>query len=290
MPAGDGLPDLTAELDLLVSAAEAAGVLALRYFRNAPRTWSKANDSPVSEADLAVEEMLAERLRVARPAYGWLSEERADDGSRLGAPRTFIVDPIDGTREFIAGGPGWTIPLALVEAGRPVAAVTLAPARRELYTSALGGGAFLDGRRLSGSGRQRLAGGRVSGPRRLLRSPPVAPELALEVTTHASLAYRFAQVADGRLDGAIAKPNAQDWDVAAADLLVHESGGRVSGLDGAMLRYDRPTTAHPWIVAAAAAVHDELARTVAGAIAALAPVPGETADALAGAAPHGSRA
>jgi myo-inositol-1(or 4)-monophosphatase len=247
----------------------AAGEVALRYFGKSPRTWSKANDSPVSEADIAVEDMLAAHLRQARPIYGWLSEEREDDRSRLGARRSFVVDPIDGTREFIAGGPHWTIPLAVVETGRPVAAVILAPALGDLYTATLGGGAALNDGPIRVSGRRELAGSRIAAPKRLFRSPPLLADPHVSTVFFASLAYRLARVADGRLDGAFAKPNAQDWDLAAADLLVHEAGGSVTDLASNMLRYDRNETGHPSVIAATPGIHAALAEKAAEAIAVL---------------------
>lgn len=270
MQAAEALPPLAEELDLLDSAARAAGEVALGYFRKSPNVWSKSGDSPVSEADIAVDRMLAERLQGARPAYGWLSEESEDAGSRLNAARSFIVDPIDGTRDFIAGGDAWTIPLALVEAGRPVAAVIYAPARQEMYRALRGGGATLNGEALRVSGRSTLHGARIAGPRRLFRPPLIPAGVDVTVRFYASLAYRLALVSSGRLDGAAVKAFAHDWDLAAADLLVSEAGGALAGLDGSVIRYDRHETIHPPIVAATPGLIDELVGLVRAAMAAAA--------------------
>lgn len=268
MQAAEALPPLEDELDLLSMAARAAGEVALRYFGKSPNVWLKPGDSPVSEADMAVDRMLADRLLRARPAYGWLSEETEDAGTRLRAPRTFIVDPIDGTRDFIAGGTAWTIPLAIVEAGQPVAAVVYAPALGEMYEATRGGGATLDGRPIRVSARASLHGARIAGPRRLFRPPFLPEDIDVTVKFYASLAYRLALVAAGRLDGAAVKGSAQDWDLAAADLLVREAGGAVAGLDGSVIRYDRTETGHPPIVAATPGLMDEIVGLVRAAMAA----------------------
>ncbi len=258
-----------ADLALLESAARAAAAVALRFFRHAPAVFTKANDSPVTEADLAANEVLAEILRSARPDYGWLSEETADDGSRLVRRCSFVIDPIDGTREFIAGGAAWTISLAVVERGRPVAAALFAPVLDEMFLATAGGGSTLNAAPIHVSARAGLDGARFSGPRSLFRAG-LGPEVLarLSVRYYASLAYRIALVAAGRLDGAAAKGSSQDWDLAAADLLVHEAGGIITSSDGAGLRYDRDETGHPPIVAAGPALHPELARLARAGLAA----------------------
>src|SRR5688572_23950780 len=148
-PDNDELPDgVDDDLQLLRSTAVAAGILATAYFRKDVRFWNKSNASPVSEADVVVDRFLETTLRAARPDYGWLSEEGEDDDSRLAAARAFVVDPIDGTRGFLRGDDSWTICVAVVEAGQPIAGVVYAPARDEMYEASIGGGARLNGRPL----------------------------------------------------------------------------------------------------------------------------------------------
>ena len=125
-----------------------AGRIAMRFFRQRPEVWMKAGSSPVSEADYAVDRFLRETLLAARPHYGWLSEETADSGSRLSARRTFVVDPIDGTRGFLEGRDIWCVSAAVVENGRPLAGVLEVPARQETYTALPGRGAFKNGARI----------------------------------------------------------------------------------------------------------------------------------------------
>ncbi|MBB5752111.1 3'(2'),5'-bisphosphate nucleotidase CysQ [Prosthecomicrobium pneumaticum] len=242
------------DLLLIAAAAREAGAIALRYFRNNPRRWTKGVSSPVTEADIAVDDFLSARLRAARPDYGWLSEETADGPERLDRARVFVVDPIDGTRGFIEGDRRWTVSIAVVEHGRPVAAALYAPALDELFEARTGGGATLGGRPLALATPPALDAAHIAGPRRqakLLgtRAPDFVP----------SLAYRIALVATGRIDVAIAGPNAQDWDIAAADLIVAEAGGLLADLDGAPPRYNRSDPRHPALVAAAPALQHAVA-------------------------------
>ncbi len=254
---------MTADLDLIVDAARAAADLALGYFGRDPRSWAKESGSVVSEADIAVDRLLAERLRSARPGYGWLSEETADAPDRLARRRLFVVDPIDGTRAFLSGRREWCVALAVVEDQRPVAAVLAAPALGHLFSAVAGGGADRDGRRLPRLTRTGLGGARLAGPRRHAR--PVAEAVGLPAAAIRfvpSLAYRLALVASGEVDIAISGPNANDWDIAAADLLVHEAGARLIALDGGTPRYNRAGITHPLLVAAAAGIAGDVAALI----------------------------
>lgn len=216
-------PPYEDDLELLRATAVAAGIIASGYFRREVKSWTKANASPVSEADIMVDRYLAASLLNARPAYGWLSEETADNPSRLDCERVFIVDPIDGTRAFLRGEDCWTVCLAVVEKGQPVAGVVYAPARNEMYEASLGGGARLNGQPLV---RRRRAG-----------SPPLIPapgavhqelqDAGLNYTRgpmYPSLAYRLVQVASGGLDAAVGRRGSQDWDIAAAAVILAEAG------------------------------------------------------------------
>lgn len=244
------MESLKADLDLLTAAALRAGELAMRFFRRSPQAWAKEGGSPVTEADVAVDHLLRTALLGERPLYGWLSEETEDDPARIGRERIFVVDPIDGTRAFIEGDDRWCVSVAVVQAGRPVAAALAVPARRELFTATAGGGAWAGEARLSASARPELAGARVAGPRGWLKSAllhDAAPRLQPHVP---SLAYRIAAVATGRLDAAFASPRAHDWDLAASDLLVHEAGGRLTDLAGAAPIYNREIPRHGVLAAA----------------------------------------
>jgi myo-inositol-1(or 4)-monophosphatase len=253
---GEGPAGFGADLELLERAAREAGELALSYFGKDPESWFKGKPgmSPVSEADLAVDRLLTELLRGARPGYGWLSEETADDRSRLEHDRVFIVDPIDGTRAFLAGGDEWTVAVAVVEAGRPVAGAVFAPVRGEMFTARKGSGAFLNGGQISVSGQVNIAGATLSGPHSIIANADVLSAGFVGSDILRSLAYRLATVAAGRVDVGAARGGPSDWDLAAADLLVQEAGGRLTDLSGRDLIYNRAKTGHPALIAAPAAL------------------------------------
>jgi myo-inositol-1(or 4)-monophosphatase len=245
-----------AELTLMTEAAREAGAIAMRFFGTAARRWTKDDDSPVTEADIAVDHFLHDHLTAARSGYGWLSEEREDDPARLSRQRVFIVDPIDGTRAFIAGEQGWVVSIGLVEDGRSVAGVLFDPVADELWSAAVGAGAFMNGQPLAAGTRTEIAGARVAASKKAIRiAGLVDREGTMNRIFTKSLARRLALVAQGRFDAAIASASARDWDLAAAVLLVQEAGGTVSDLGGAAVRFNRPDTRQPSLVAAGKPLH-----------------------------------
>ena len=231
------------DLELLRTTAVGAGIIASGYFRRNLKTWTKENASPVSEADIVLDKFLHASLLAARPHYGWLSEESVDDFERLSAGRVFVVDPIDGTRGFIRGDDSWTVSLAVVEAGKPIAGVIFAPARDELYDAHAGGGARFNGKPLV----RRPHMGR--GP--VIPAPgAVHQELQAAGLDYArgpafpSLAYRLVQVATGRLDAAVARRGAQDWDIAAAAVILEEAGIAFEDVCTGTPRFNRTDVRH----------------------------------------------
>lgn len=248
------------DLPLLIEAAKAAGEVALRHFRHSPETWEKsAGAGPVTAADLEVDEMLRDRLLAARPDYGWLSEETEDGSARLRTHRIFIVDPIDGTRAFIAGEPSWSHSLAVCEEGRIVAGVVYLPVRGLLYAAALGEGATRDGVSISVSGHDGTPGARIlanAANFRAERWPGGAPEA--ERHYRPSLAWRLALVAEGRFDAMLTLDPVWEWDIAAGSLIAAEAGARVTDRTGAMLRFNRPEARGPGLICAAPGLHDTL--------------------------------
>jgi myo-inositol-1(or 4)-monophosphatase len=241
--------------DILGAAALDAGALAMRFFRVGERTSarveSKHGGSPVTEADFAVDDFLRTRLGGAFPGAALLTEEREDGPERLARSRLLIVDPIDGTRAFIAGDPRWAVSIALVEAGRPVAAIVHAPALGVTYAASRGGGARRNGALISVSTRTAIAGARVAGPK------PIADAIGAEIGAPfilepkaPSLAYRLCLVAGGLVDIGLASEKAHDWDIAAADLILEEAGARLVGLDGEGAIYNKRETRHGILLAA----------------------------------------
>jgi myo-inositol-1(or 4)-monophosphatase len=234
----------------LAGCVREAGQLALSMFRTPLKQWSKAGSSPVSEADIAVDRLLRERLTAALPGVAWLSEESADDPARLASRYVWIVDPIDGTRAFLAGLPDWTVSAALVDDGRPIAACLFAPATNEFFLASADNGATCNGAPIAVTRGASLAQARVAGPKSFVqRLTLLAPDLVVVPRVH-SLALRLARVAQGTLDVAIAGAHSHDWDLAAADLLVHEAGGALTHVGGGTVLYNRAELRHEILLAA----------------------------------------
>ncbi|MBN8920687.1 MAG: 3'(2'),5'-bisphosphate nucleotidase CysQ [Rhizobiales bacterium] len=243
---------ITAQLG---EAVREAGAYALSRFRSQFRTWTKGMSSPVSEVDIAVDEMLRKSLAALDSAAAWLSEESIDDLARLQAPRVWIVDPIDGTRSFIGGLADWAVSAALVEAGRPVAAALFAPAENAMYLATAGRGTTINGAALRATDSSSLAGARATGPKRRLDALAALGTGIVPVPRIGSLALRIARVASGEIDIAFAGGNSHDWDLAAADLIVLEAGATLSAFDGTPVTYNRAEPVHGSLVAAARERH-----------------------------------
>jgi myo-inositol-1(or 4)-monophosphatase len=242
----------------LAAAVRSAGVLALEASKKPVKSWVKGHDSPVSEVDIAVDTLLKTQLAPIVPGAAWLSEETEDDPARLSARRVWIVDPIDGTRAFLAGRADWTVSVALVEDGRPIVAALYAPASEEFFAAVAGASVTRNGLAIRASAGEELAGARISGPKRLLDQVSAAvPDVVIVTRVH-SLALRLARVADSTLDVAFAGGNSHDWDLAAADLLVHEAGGALTTIEGATLSYNGATLTHGMLVAAGRPRHRAL--------------------------------
>jgi len=245
--------------DALEAVMREAGELARFTSRGEFKRWTKGEDkSPVSEGDIAVNNLLHTQLRALVPQAGWLSEETEDDVAGRAVQQAWVVDPIDGTRAYIAGFPDWTISVALVEDGRPRLAALYAPVTDEMFLAVAGHGATLNGVAMTASGGDGLAGAKLAGPKRYLdRLGGMAAGTLPQPKIH-SLALRLTRVAHGALDLAIASPGSHDWDLAAADLLVHEAGGAMTDLTGRPLRYNQLLTSHNALLAAGAARHGTL--------------------------------
>jgi myo-inositol-1(or 4)-monophosphatase len=238
------------DVELLTDTVREAGRLALPLFRTELKNWTKGASSPVSEADIAVNDLLEQRLRAATPDYGWLSEESVDDDDRLGRRLVWIVDPIDGTRSYLAGREDWCVSVALVEDTAPVLAAVFAPVTDEFFFAARGNGATRNAVPIHATAGTELDFSRVAGPK------PLAERLnssSKEIVLHpriGSLALRLCRVAQGNLHAAFAGGQSRDWDLAAANLIVQEANGRMTALSGDPILYNRREVAHGMLVAA----------------------------------------
>lgn len=248
------------DLDLITEAATDAGKIAMRFFRADCAQWEKEEDAgPVSEADLAVNALLMDRLGTARPDYGLLSEEAEDDGTRHRSERTFIIDPIDGTRAFLRGETGFAVAIAIVEQGEVVTSVVHLPARGETYSAELGLGARLNGALIGPSRREDLAGASALGASASYKAehwPGGLPPID-RIWRHA-LEWRLCLVAAGDFDLMVTMRDAWEWDVAAGALVASEAGAPITDRDGGRLRFNSASGKVPGVIVSAPALHPQL--------------------------------
>lgn len=256
-------PSPAADLALLEEAAGAACEVLRRFYGEKVETWSKGAAGPVTEVDIAVDRLLKERLTAARPEYGWLSEETADDPERLRRKSVFIVDPLDGTLAFIKRVPEFATALAVVEDGAPIAAVVANPITNEIFTAARGLGARLNGAPIRASARAELEGAHLIGKPGWYQDGRWAkPWPKLRLTHVNALTYRLALVGAGAFDGMLTLGFKKDWDIAPGALIVTEAGGRITDPWGAALTFNTPGAHVPGAVAAGSRLHPLLIERV----------------------------
>ena len=237
----------TNDSDLLLVAALEAGKIGLKYFKSKNEVWYKDGNSPVSQADKEIDNYLRIRFGQERADYGWLSEETEDTTDRLSCQRVIIADPIDGTRGFIEGRDEWCISIAIVESGKPIEAVLHCPALDRTFLASKG-----NGLEVIGSAPQKPGSNKplVTGSKKLIETIQELPNAPFDVMAFIpSLAYRLALVAIGELDGAFARGGASEWDIAAADLILAESGCKLTDIHQKSIRYNQPKVQVPALIA-----------------------------------------
>jgi len=230
-----------------------AGRLAMAHWPghgHAPQVWEKTPNNPVSEADLAVDAFLKHELGALLPSAGWLSEETADHPDRLDRSLCWVVDPIDGTRDFVRGRSGWCVSVALVSAGRALIGVLDAPARDEFWIATAGCGATRNGAPLIASTRTDLPGARV--PADIL--PKIDRDLTM-VDKPNSIALRIAMVAANEADLLATLRWGFEWDIAAACLIAREAGAAVSDAFGAPFDFNKRDPRAFGLLVTAPAIH-----------------------------------
>jgi myo-inositol-1(or 4)-monophosphatase len=233
--------DLTRELKLAKKAARVAGEILRTYWkREGLKVGSKGRDNPVTQADLEADAALKKLLREPFPAYGWLSEETVDNDERLKCRRVWIVDPLDGTKEFITGIPEFAVAIALIEDGDPVLGVTYNPIKREMYWGARGVGCFLNTRRVRVTGTRTLARAMVLASRsETARGEWKVFAGTMKVSPTGSVAYKLAMVAAGKADATFTRSPKSEWDIASGAALVAAAGGTITDAGGHALRFNR---------------------------------------------------
>jgi myo-inositol-1(or 4)-monophosphatase len=220
--------------------------------------WEKVPGHPVCDVDLAADEMLRDRLSRLDPEAGWFSEETIDDPERLMKVRTWVVDPIDGTRDFLKGREGWAVSVALVEGGRPLIGVLDAPARGEHWRASAGRGAFRNGERIRVSSRRQLEGARVPAD-----AVPRQDSFLVPVHKPNSIALRMAMVAAGEADLLATLRWGFEWDIAAAALIAQEAGATVTDVLGRPLRYNSTKGEAFGVLATSPGIHQAALRQLA---------------------------
>jgi myo-inositol-1(or 4)-monophosphatase len=256
LPGADA--DIRADLDLAIDVAHAAGQLSLEWLKKGAKSWDKSPGNVVTEADIAVNDFIAGRLRAARPDYGWLSEETKDNPSDRSQRRVWVIDPIDGTKAFVKGEPGFCISIARLEGSRPVAGALFNPLTNETFAAAEGRGATLNGEAIRAMPTCAVGGcGMILRPEiyERLRAHPGWPEIRILKPMPNSIAYRIALVAAGRWDAAIVLQRSNDWDIAAAMLILEEAGGIGTDGSGRAFAFNQEVTNHLGVVAAGAVLH-----------------------------------
>lgn len=248
------------DLSLLVDAARESGAIALRHFGNGPDTWEKTgNAGPVTEADIEIDRMLSASLQTSRPSYGWLSEESEDTSDRLERERVFIIDPIDGTRAFIAGEKHFSHSLAIAENGVVVAAAVYLPVMDLMFTASHDSQAMLNGEPIRVSRTSKLDGATVLAAKSNLHAnhwrngvPPLVRKF------RPSLAYRLCLVAEGAYDAMLTLRECWEWDIAAGDLIVRQAGGAVTDKVNQPLRFNNRLPKTNGCLAAGRIIHKEV--------------------------------
>jgi myo-inositol-1(or 4)-monophosphatase len=255
--------DAAADLELAVLAAREAGAIVMKSFRTEQEVTHKSPDQPLTQADLAADAAIKRILLGNRPEYGWLSEETADNAARLQREYVWIVDPIDGTRSYIAGYPEFAISIGLAENDRALVGVVFNPATDEMFAARRGAGAW----RVGGAALnvERAANARaLVASRSEIRKGELAPfASAFAISGTGSTAYKMMKVAAGDAQVFVSRGPKSEWDVCAGVLIVEEAGGRATDLKGREIRFNQKRTDIYGILTTNGLLHSELLDRVA---------------------------
>ena len=249
------------DIQRLETICRQAGEIAVQQWPGsgfALNSWDKSPGNPVCEADLAVDAFLKRELGALLPVAGWLSEETVDDPARLDRDLIWLVDPIDGTRDFIRGRPGWAVSVALISGGKPLIGTLVAPARGETWSAVAGQGALLNGQPLSASTRGELPGARVPAD-----SLPKEDRDLTAVEKPNSIALRIAMVAADRADLLATLRWGSEWDIGAAALIAREAGAVASDAFGQPLSYNKRDPRAFGVLVSAPAIHSAAVQRLA---------------------------
>jgi myo-inositol-1(or 4)-monophosphatase len=247
------------ELEVAHKAATQAGAVVRRYFKDEYTVRDKGEDNPLTDADLGSNDVLEKALRGAFPEYGWLSEETKDSPERLACRSTWIIDPLDGTKEFTLGIPEFVVSIGLVVDGRPVLGVLYNPIREELYSGVVGQGATLNGDPIRVSYHKDLQGARVVCSRTEMKKGMFERFLDRVVPIPVgSVAYKFGMVAAGKAEATFTPQPRNEWDICGGVAIVEAAGGRTSNRLGEPYAFNRPNPLQDGVAATNGTVHEAI--------------------------------
>ncbi len=258
------MSSLAREREVAVHAAREAGAIIRRYYNRGVTVREKAKDNPVTAADEEANACIQGLVRAAFPEDGWLSEETADSQERLTKRRVWIVDPLDGTKEFISGIPEFCVCIALVENGTPVVGVEYNPATDRLYAAARGNGTTLNDKPARVSTTRSVAAARVLASRSEDKRGEWDPfKSRVQVVLTGSVAFKLAELSAGNGDATFTLTPKNEWDICAGTILVQEAGGKVTDLHGSPLVFNQPATRRDGMIASNGVLHDDLLALIA---------------------------
>jgi myo-inositol-1(or 4)-monophosphatase len=253
----------SSEHNLVKDSILEAGKLALKWFKKDPEQWKKDDGSLVSKADIEINDLFNKLLKNKNPEFGWLSEENEDDKSRLNKKITFVVDPLDGTKAFLEGKKEFSISVAIVKNGLPISGIVFSPSTDEIFEAEKNKGSWKNNKKVIISNYNRLEKCKMIAFKPMFSHPAwKEPWPKMDVENRNSIAYRMALVASGQYDAMMALNSKNDWDIAAGDLLISESGGIVTLHTNKKIIYNTENTKKPSVIGTNKAIHEKIIKRV----------------------------
>ena len=253
----------SSEHNLVKESILEAGKLALKWFKKDPEQWKKDDGSLVSKADIEINDLLNKLLKNKNPEFGWLSEENEDDRSRLNKKITFVVDPLDGTKAFLEGKKEFSISVAIVKNGLPISGIVFSPSTGEMFEAEKNKGSWKNNKKVIISNYNRLEKCKMIAFKPMFSHPAwKEPWPKMDVENRNSIAYRMALVASGQYDAMMALNSKNDWDIAAGDLLISESGGVVTLHTNKKIIYNTENIKKPSVIGTNKSIHEKIIKRV----------------------------
>jgi len=250
---------LQRELEVAACAARDAGAIIRTWYAGKYTVSEKGHDSPVTEADVEANRCIHDLITSAFPDDGWLSEETRDSAARLQKVRVWIIDPLDGTKEFIKRIPEFCVCIGLVEQGTPILGVIYNPVTDELFAGARGSGVRMNGAPIRVSSRRELSGAHILASRSEEgRGEWDEFKNDLRVDLTGSVAFKLALLSSGRGDATFSLTPKNEWDICAGAALISEAGGRITDRYGQALRFNQAQTLLPGIIASNGHLHEPI--------------------------------